>query len=85
MEMEIDSLCQSARMSLMLSNDSMVPADVLADLEQVCRVVAAGQKPAPALEHRIRECSARIRQEIQEQHGIVDVGADIIREMRDAG
>lgn len=62
-----------------------LPSATIIDLEEVCRLAAQGTKPPPGLERRIRESAKRITETIQKQHGIVEIGAGIIREMRDAG
>jgi hypothetical protein len=49
-----------------------------------CRLAAEGKKPDAALERRIRARSELVRQQILRTHGVVEIGADIIRDMRDA-
>jgi hypothetical protein len=56
----------------------------LADMQAVADAVAAGRLVPPEVARRIRERSEQVRLEILEKHGVVNVGAAIIREMRDA-
>jgi hypothetical protein len=64
--------------------ETCIPAEVLADLEAVCRLAAEGKKPDPELERRIRERSAKARQEVVDKFGVQDIGVAIISEMREA-
>ena len=61
-----------------------IPSEELADMQAVADAAAAGQPVDPEVARRVRERSERVRQEIFDRHGVVNVGADIIREMRDA-
>ena len=55
-----------------------------ADLEEVCRLVAAGQKVTdPELLRRIQERSEASRKQIRERFGVVDWAVPMIREARD--
>ena len=55
-----------------------------ADMEEVCRLVAAGQRVTdPALRRRIRERSLAVQKQIVEKFGIVDWAVEMIREARD--
>jgi hypothetical protein len=63
--------------------DVHIPADVLADLEAVCRQLPGG-KLDPELVRRIRERSDKAREETLRRFGVQDIGVSIIREMRDA-
>jgi hypothetical protein len=65
------------------TQETDIPADVLADLEEVCRLAAEKKKPDLDLERRIGERTAQARQEMFEKFGIQDMGVAIIREMRD--
>lgn len=65
--------------------DTGIPSEVMADFEEISRLAAKGEKPSPELERRIRERSERVREQILQKHGVVTIGADIIREMRDGG
>ncbi len=61
-----------------------IPADEMADLEEVSRLVSEG-KPVtdPALLKRIYERSEEIQRQIREKHGVVEWAVALIREARD--
>jgi hypothetical protein len=67
----------------MTTSDSLIPPDVMADLERAAHLVASGQRD-PEFERRIHEQAAAIRQEILRTHGVLDIGVPAIRELRDA-
>ena len=55
-----------------------------ADMEEVCRLAAAGQRVTdPALRRRIRERSLAVQKQIVEKFGIVDGAVEMIRDARD--
>jgi hypothetical protein len=61
-----------------------IPSDEMADMEQVCRLIAAGNTVKdPALLKRIYERSAKVQKEIRDKHGVVEWAVDLIREARD--
>jgi hypothetical protein len=58
----------------------------LANLEEVCRLVAEGKKVTdPDLLKRIQERSEQATREVFEKHGLLNVAVDLIREGRDEG
>lgn len=62
--------------------DMSKPAGPEDDVQIVADCVAAG-KPVPAdVARRIHEQADLIRQEILAKHGILNIGVDIIRELR---
>ena len=63
---------------------SAIPADELADMEEVCRLISEG-KPVtdPALRTRIYERSEQVRRAMLEKHGVTNIAVDLIREVRD--
>ena len=61
---------------------TIVPYDALADLEYALSVQTTGQRD-PEFEKRLGEQTAKIRQEILAQHGVLNVAVDLIREGRD--
>jgi hypothetical protein len=70
-------------MSTIETNHSL-SAEVLADIEEVCRQAAAGKIVRdPELLRRVSERSARVQQEALREHGVQDIGVDIIRQMRE--
>jgi hypothetical protein len=65
------------------SKPDPVPAEILADLEAVCKQIPAGGVTDPELLRRVRERSEKARAEVLRRHGVLDVAADLIREARD--
>jgi hypothetical protein len=61
-----------------------IPPDEMADLEEVCRIVAEGKRVTdPELLKRIYARSEEVRREMFEKHGITNIAVDLIREVRD--
>ena len=57
-----------------------------ADMDEVCRLVAAGQKVTDAgLRRRIRGRSEAVQKEIVEKFGVVEWAVEMIRDVRDEG
>jgi hypothetical protein len=55
-----------------------------ADLEAVCRLIAAGRKVTdPDLRKRLQGRSEQATREVFEKHGLLNVAVDLIREGRD--
>ncbi|HEV3259127.1 MAG TPA: hypothetical protein VG013_19800 [Gemmataceae bacterium] len=65
------------------SESSGIPPDILADLEDVARQAATGGVRDPELLRRVYERSAKARDELRQKYGVLDIGVDIIREIRD--
>jgi hypothetical protein len=63
---------------------SVIPPEVMADLQEVARQAATGGVRDPELVRRIRERAEKARREILANFGVQDIGVSIIREMRDA-
>lgn len=59
------------------------PADILADLEAICRQAAGGGPKDPELVRRIQERSRNARKQILARFGVQEIGVQIIRDMRD--
>ena len=60
----------------------ILPAE-LADMEQVRPLIAEGKRVTdPALRQRVHERSEQVRRAMLERHGITNVAADLIREVR---
>lgn len=57
---------------------------VLADLEEVCRLGESGIVRDPDLLRRVYERSSQAQQDVIHRHGTQDIGVAIIREMRDS-
>ena len=58
------------------------PADATDDLQAVLDHVATGKPLDPEVERRVRERSRTIRQALRNRHGVLNVAADLIREIR---
>ena len=53
-------------------------------MEQVRRLIAEGKRVTdPALRQRVHERSEQVRRAMFEKHGITNIAADLIREVRD--
>lgn len=59
-----------------------IPAEVLAEMERVARA-AMTPNPDPEVMRRACQEMDRIREEIFQKHGILDIGVPAIRELRD--
>ena len=58
-------------------------ADVMTDLEAVVAQVDKGGLRDPVLQKRIRERSWAIRERVLQEHGLIEIAADLVREARD--
>jgi hypothetical protein len=65
------------------AQDSGIPREIIADLEEVCRQAASGGVPDPELLQRVRERSARVQEELRQKYGEMNVALDLLREIRD--
>ena len=63
--------------------NNLIPADVLADLEDVARQAASVGVHDRELLRRVQERSRQVREEILRNHGVVDAAVSLIREARD--
>ena len=64
-------------------NNRVIPPDLLADTQAVIEHIVAGKLLDPEVARRVRERADRIREEIRQIHGILDIGVPAIRELRD--
>ena len=63
---------------------SAIPADEMADMEEVCRVFAEGKRVTdPALLERIHERAEQVRRAMLEEHGVTNIAVDLIQQARD--
>jgi len=63
---------------------STIPPDEMADMEEVCRLIAEGKRITdPELRKRIHGRSEEVRREMLEKHGVTNIAVDLIREVRD--
>ena len=60
-----------------------IPAELLAEMEEVARLAMSGGVQDTELLRRIRERAECIRSEVYRKHGLVDIGTPAIRELRD--
>ena len=60
---------------------STVPQDLRAEFEEAVRRAMSGQRDAEAMREACEHMD-RLREEIRRQHGIQDIGVDLIRELR---
>jgi hypothetical protein len=65
-------------------NPGPIPSDVLADGEAIVAAITGGKKPDPALARKVRDRARRITEDIRRNHGVLDIGAKAIRDLRDA-
>ena len=63
-------------------NELTVDAEVLADEDAVMASFVAGTPIDPEVAERVRERGRRLRDEILQRHGVVDIGVPAIRELR---
>jgi hypothetical protein len=63
--------------------NSVIPPDILADLEEVAIQAASGGVRDPELLRRVGERAEKARQEILNKHGVLNIAVDLIREGRD--
>jgi hypothetical protein len=71
-------------MSIDIKSSGQISPEVLADGEAILDAVLAGRKPDRELAQRVRERAAKIREEIQIRHGVLQIGTQAIRELRDS-
>ncbi|HEV3025270.1 MAG TPA: hypothetical protein VGX76_22520 [Pirellulales bacterium] len=60
-----------------------IPADLLAEMEEVARLAMSGGIKDREILRRIRERAEGIREEVFREHGLLDIGTPAIRELRD--
>jgi len=60
-----------------------IPPEVMADLEYAAALAANGRRD-PKFARRIREEAKRVREQILQRNGVLDIGVSAIRELRDA-
>jgi len=60
-----------------------IPPELAADTQAVLEHLASGRTLDPEVARRVRERGERIREEIFNKHGILNIGVPAIRELRD--
>ena len=66
-----------------MNTNSIIPAQVLADLREAAEKAATGVRDPEEIRKACEEMD-RIREEIRAKHGLLDLGVPAIRELRDA-
>jgi hypothetical protein len=62
----------------------VIPDELAADTKAIIEKLASGKPLDPETYRRIRERADRIRDEVFQEHGLLDIGAPSIRELRDS-
>jgi len=62
---------------------SCIPPEILTDGDAVIEAIMAGKKLEPEIARRIHARAKRIRDEVFQKHGLLDIGVPAIREFRD--
>ena len=65
-----------------ITETTTIPTDVRSDFEAVVDRLKTGKPLDPAIERRIEQRAQKIRQRLLKDHGLQDVGVQIIREIR---
>ena len=63
-------------------SNNLIPAQVMAELQAAAERAAKGVRD-PEIMAKACERMDRLREEIRQQHGILDIGVPAIRELRD--
>jgi hypothetical protein len=61
-----------------------LPPDLRADTDALLTHLTTGRPLDPEVARRIRERGDRIREEVFQKHGLLDIGVPAIRELRDS-
>jgi hypothetical protein len=64
-------------------SNNTIPSEVIADLQKAAEYAAVGRRPDPDFLRRIARQAERIREDVKQKHGILDIGVSAIRELRD--
>jgi hypothetical protein len=59
-----------------------IPTETDADMKAIIEHLMTGKPLEPELVHRVREEGERIREEIYQKHGLLDIAVPLIREIR---
>jgi hypothetical protein len=62
---------------------SLIPSDVMADMQAVADAVAAGKPVAPEIARRVQERSRQVLEELLRLHGVREIAVDLVRAIRD--
>ncbi len=61
---------------------TLIPPDVMADMQAVADAVAARRPLDPEIARRVRQRAEAITEELQQKYGELDIGVPAIRELR---
>ena len=61
-----------------------IAPEVLADGDEIINAIMDGRKPDAEVARRVHEPAEKIRSQIFEKHGLLDIGVPAIRELRDS-
>ncbi len=67
----------------MMSTDTLIPAELMAELQEAADRAAKGIRDPDAMRQACERMD-RIREEIYRKHGLLDIGVQAIRELRDS-
>jgi hypothetical protein len=62
--------------------ESVIPPEVMADMQAVTEALICGTPVAADVARRVQERAAKAREEVLASHGVQDIGVRIIREIR---
>jgi len=65
------------------ATDDVISPDLRADTQAVIDHLISGTRLDPEIARRVRACADRIREEIRQKHGLLDIGVPALRELRD--
>jgi hypothetical protein len=63
---------------------SLIPPEIAADNAAILEYVMHGKPLDPELVLRVRARAERIREEVLQKHGVLDIGTPAIRELRES-
>jgi hypothetical protein len=66
-----------------VAQPNSIPPDIAADNQAVLDHVLTGRRLDPEIARRVHERARKIRQEILQKHGVINVAVDLIREIRE--
>ncbi len=69
-------------MNAIETKESVIPVEVMVDVQRIADCLVAGTPVPPDLARRVHEHSERIRQRVLDEHGILDIAVPAIREFR---
>ncbi|MBL8796315.1 MAG: hypothetical protein JNM56_20615 [Planctomycetia bacterium] len=64
------------------TKDMGIPPELEADTQAVLERLMTGQSLPPQTARRIHERAEKIRQDVLQKHGVLDIGVPAIRELR---